>query len=230
MTSTIVARRTGKAAKILTAAEELILKQGFKGVTMAAVAQRAHVGKGTAYLYWRTKEDLFLELLVDSLAGVLADLADRVRATPGLAMADRLCPAIADAWLARPLVRALQVTDNDVLGALLDDPRSHAIVVENGIPALIGTLLPLWRDRDLVRADWSLDDVTAALEFLFVGYFVTRTRGAVGGSHGDHIDVLRRAVAAVLLTRESAVPDDDLTEAVCEVLENHAQRLRELVV
>ena len=193
MTSTIVARRTGKAAKILTAAEELILKQGFKGVTMAAVAQRAHVGKGTAYLYWRTKEDLFLELLVDSLAGVLADLADRVCATPGLAMADRLCPAIADAWLARPLVRALQVTDSDVLGALLDD-------------------------------------VTAALEFLFVGYFVTRTRGAVGGSHGDHIDVLRRAVAAVLLTRESAVPDDDLTEAVCEVLENHAQRLRELVV
>lgn len=189
MTSTIVARRTGKAAKILTAAEELILKQGFKGVTMAAVAQRAHVGKGTAYLYWRTKEDLFLELL----AGVLADLADRVCATPGLAMADRLCPAIADAWLARPLVRALQVTDSDVLGALLDD-------------------------------------VTAALEFLFVGYFVTRTRGAVGGSHGDHIDVLRRAVAAVLLTRESAVPDDDLTEAVCEVLENHAQRLRELVV
>ena len=193
MTSTIVARRTGTAAKILTAAEELILKQGFKGGTMAAVAQRAHVGKGTAYLYWRTKEDLFLELLVDSLAGVLADLADRVCATPGLAMADRLCPAIADAWLARPLVRALQVTDSDVLGALLDD-------------------------------------VTAALEFLFVGYFVTRTRGAVGGSHGDHIDVLRRAVAAVLLTRESTVPDDDLTEAVCEVLENHAQRLRELVV
>ena len=101
---------------------------------------------------------------------------------------------------------------------------------DNGIPSLIGTLLPLWRDRDLVRADWSLDDVTAALEFLFVGYFVMRTRGAVGGSYGDHIDVLRRAVAAVLLTRESAVPDDDLTEAVCEVRENHAQRLRELVV
>ena len=40
MSSTSATKKTGKAAKVLAAAEELVLKQGFKGVMMAAVAQR----------------------------------------------------------------------------------------------------------------------------------------------------------------------------------------------
>ena len=48
MTTMSVAQKS-RAAKVLAAAEELVVKQGFKGVTMSAVAQRAHVGKGTPY-------------------------------------------------------------------------------------------------------------------------------------------------------------------------------------
>ena len=117
MTTMSVAQKSSRAAKVLAAAEELVVKQGFKGVTMSAVAQRAHVGKGTPYLYWNTKEDLFLEIIARSLADVLHDLAVQVRAEPALAVAERLCVALAKAWLGRPLVRALQVTDADVLGA-----------------------------------------------------------------------------------------------------------------
>ena len=106
MTTMSVAQKSSRAAKVLAGAEELVVKQGFKGVTMSAVAQRAHVGKGTPYLYWNTKEDLFLEIIVRSLADVLHDLAVRVRAEPALAVAERLCVALAKAWLGRPLVRA----------------------------------------------------------------------------------------------------------------------------
>ena len=49
---------SGTAARILAAARELVLKRGVKGLTVAEIAARAHVGKGTAYLYWPTKEDL----------------------------------------------------------------------------------------------------------------------------------------------------------------------------
>lgn len=227
MTTTIDAHSTGKAAKVLAAAEELILKQGFKGVTMAAVAQRAHVGKGTPYLYWRTKEDLFLELIIGNLADALTGIAERVRTAPDLALADRLCPTIADAWLERPLVRAVQSSDVDVLGALVDDPRAHAIVVENGASALIKALLPIWRDNDLIRTDWSLEEQADALELVLVGYFITRTRAFGGGDAAQHLDALRRTVAALLLTDEGS--GADVAEPVCAVLESHTQRLRELV-
>lgn len=142
MTPMSVAQKSSRAAKVLAAAEDLVVKQGFKGVTMSAVAQRAHVGKGTPYLYWNTKEDLFLEIIARSLADVLHNLAVRVRAEPALAVAERLCVALAKAWLERPLVRALQVTDADVLGALLDDPRAHAIAAESGPSAILRRLIP----------------------------------------------------------------------------------------
>ena len=230
MTSMTDTNRGGRAAKVLTAAKDLVLKQGFKGVTMAAVAQRAHVGKGTPYLYWRAKEDLFLELIVSDLAEVLAELADRVRATPVLATADQLCPTIAEAWLTRPLMRALLTSDADVLGALLDDPRIHTILVENGAPALVRALLPVWRDRGLVRVDWSPGEQVAALELVLVGYFVTQARGVTVDGGSDHRDILQRAVAAVLQTRDPSGAEADLAESVRAVLESHALRLRELVV
>lgn len=230
MTTPIDAHRTGKAAKILTAAEELILKQGFKGVTMSALAQRAHVGKGTPYLYWRTKEDLFLELIIGNLADALSGIAEKVRAAPDLALADQLCPTIADAWLERPLVRAVQFADVDVLGALVDDPRAHALVLENGAPALIKALLPIWRETGMIRTDWSVDEQADALEVVLVGYFVTRTRTLGRTRNTQGLETLRRAVAALLLTDDAPVAGAEVAEAVCAVLEAHAQRLRALIV
>jgi AcrR family transcriptional regulator len=54
---------SGTAARILAAARELVLKRGVKGLTVAEIAEKAHVGKGTAYLYWKTKEDLLLAVI-----------------------------------------------------------------------------------------------------------------------------------------------------------------------
>ncbi|MGI8710267.1 MAG: TetR/AcrR family transcriptional regulator [Acidimicrobiales bacterium] len=47
------------------AAQELLVEQGYGGMTMEAVAARAGVGKATVYRRWSTKA----ELLVDSLRG-----------------------------------------------------------------------------------------------------------------------------------------------------------------
>lgn len=229
MTSTITTHRTGKAAKILVAAEELLLKQGFKGVTMAAVAQRAHIGKGTPYLYWRTKEDLFLELIIDNLADALIGIVEKVRTVPDLALADRLCPTIADSWLESPLVRAVQADDAEVLGALVDDPRARAVVRENGSAALIRVLLPLWRDRSLIRTDWPVDEQGDALEIALVGYFVTWARSSTPDDKSRHRDALQRTVAATLLTDQCAQANSGLSEQVCAVIEGHAKRLRGLV-
>ena len=63
MAAELAEHDSGTAARILAAARELVLKRGVKGLTIAEIAERAHVGKGTAYLYWKTKEDLLLAVI-----------------------------------------------------------------------------------------------------------------------------------------------------------------------
>lgn len=228
MMDTTIGAPTGKTAKILAAAEDLILKQGFKGVTMAAVAQRSHVGKGTPYLYWRTKEDLFFELIINNFADALTGIAASVRSAPALAHSDRLFPLIAETWMERPLVRAVQSADVDVLGALVDDPRIRDMAIDNGFTRLIRALLPIWRDTELIRTDWSLDEQAEALELVLAGYFAMRARALSSGDDAQQLDSLRRAVTAVLLADENPAVKTEVAEAVCDVLEVHVRRLREL--
>ena len=215
MTPMSVAQKSSRAAKVLAAAEDLVVKQGFKGVTMSAVAQRAHVGKGTPYLYWNTKEDLFLEIIARSLADVLHNLAVRVRAEPALAVAERLCVALAKAWLERPLVRALQVTDADVLGALLDDPRDHAIAAESRASAILRRLIPLWREQ------------AAALELLLIGYFAAQTRTISPGMAEDRAGALGMSISAMLQASQPTKADSvPLASRVSDLLDEHAEQLQ----
>lgn len=53
---------------ILAAATALFEERSFAGTTMAEVAERVGVSKGALYLYFRTKEELFLALLEHELA------------------------------------------------------------------------------------------------------------------------------------------------------------------
>lgn len=63
---TAASRRTGRprnpetGATILTAALEEFGEQGYEGMTVEAVANRARVGKATIYRRWSSKDDLII--------------------------------------------------------------------------------------------------------------------------------------------------------------------------
>ena len=219
MQDTRDAHEAGKPARIMNAAEELLLKRGFKGVTIADIADRAHIGKGTVYLYWPTTKSLFLGLLGRSFLGVLDEVVEQIRARPELVRPDRLCPHMIHGVLARPLVRALQTSDADVLGALADDPRSQQIMDRQGAASLLGGLLPVWRRHGLARTDWPLDRQAYALEMLAAGFFATSTRRPSSGSvNAAARDVtLADAIAAVLGMAD--VSFDTLDAAALEAIE-----------
>lgn len=85
------------------------------------VADRAGVGKGTVYLHWATREALFWAVLQREAMRLLDDLAARLGGDAGLALPHRLMPAIFIEVQRRPLVRALLLSDSEVLGALAAD-------------------------------------------------------------------------------------------------------------
>ncbi len=56
--------RSAQAHKaILAATVELLAEEGFKGMSLEAVSNRARVGKTTIYRHWPTKEALVLDAL-----------------------------------------------------------------------------------------------------------------------------------------------------------------------
>ncbi len=54
----------GKAKDILKCALPVFAEKGYHSATVDDIAQRAKVAKGTVYLYFSNKEDLFLQLVV----------------------------------------------------------------------------------------------------------------------------------------------------------------------
>ncbi|MBO6824650.1 MAG: TetR family transcriptional regulator [Sneathiella sp.] len=67
---------------LLTAARELFVEAGFFDVSMAMIAKRAAMAKGTVYLYYKTKEELFLELSRRDLEIWFEDLISKLQNLP----------------------------------------------------------------------------------------------------------------------------------------------------
>jgi len=162
---------SGKAARILTVARELVLKRGVKGVTVAEIAEKAHVAKGTVYLYWATKEDLLVGLFARDFLAAIDGYIDALTTDPDLARPHLLCPRLVRTGLEHPFMRALQGGDADLLGVLIQHPRTTELLDRLGLAGLMYLVLPVWRRHRLARTDWPLDQQAYVMQALMAGFF-----------------------------------------------------------
>lgn len=63
-----------KRSKIIETAQKQFTKFGFHETKLDTIAKEADVGKGTLYLYFKSKEDLFFSCILDSNEKWLEDL------------------------------------------------------------------------------------------------------------------------------------------------------------
>jgi AcrR family transcriptional regulator len=68
-------RREQTARTLLDAARRVLAAKGYHGTKIVDIARAASVGVGTFYLYYPTKEALFLELVEDTVARLKTELA-----------------------------------------------------------------------------------------------------------------------------------------------------------
>lgn len=191
-------RQSPTAARILAAAGELLQARGSKAVTVAAVAEKAGVGKGTVYLYWTSKSDLLLGLIGRDFLDLAEQFTTDLRADPDLARPSQLFPSLMRRAAHRPFVRAILRNDDGLLGALAGDPRSAALVDALGPDALMNKMLPAWRKNALARTDWLLDEQAYALMALYRGFLVLGNETSGEAAPPDSSSVLARAVTALL--------------------------------
>lgn len=76
-------RKEARPAEIIAAALEVFADVGFAQAKISDIAKRAGVAKGTVYLYFQTKEELFEAAVRHYIKPVFSEMSQRVQAFPG---------------------------------------------------------------------------------------------------------------------------------------------------
>ncbi|WP_084960056.1 TetR/AcrR family transcriptional regulator [Thermoactinospora rubra] len=170
-------QRRARANRILDAAAELIERWGYDKTTLDDVARAAHVAKGTLYLHWKSRDELFAALLRRERVSLLEALRER--------MADHaesvgsLMRLMALEVLARPLLRAFMFDDREILGSLLrlkhDNPDRMADAL-----AAVHSYLEAMREHGLLRQDLTPEEQQDVLLTALYGFFLTPPSASVG--------------------------------------------------
>lgn len=74
MSMAVSKHKANKPDEILDAASELFASRQFHEVRLEDIAALAHVGKGTVYLYWSSKEEVYLAIIRRGFTRVLEQI------------------------------------------------------------------------------------------------------------------------------------------------------------
>ena len=100
-----------RAQRILDAGADLVLRWGYKRVTIEEVAKHAGVGKGTVYLHFESRAWLFMCVVMRESIALIDELVASIERDPAAVL---LAEQVRLTFLGvqrRPLLRAMSVRD-----------------------------------------------------------------------------------------------------------------------
>ena len=149
--------RRQRADRILDSARDLLLRWGYRKVTIDELAAHAGVGKGTIYLHWRSREDVFHAVSSREAAAMTDAIVDALQTDPAEVALHRYLRRLFVEAMDRPVLRALYTRDADTLDKFLV-AANHQRLEESklgvnrdylGVLAAEGMLRPDLRPSDL---------------------------------------------------------------------------------
>ena len=105
--------------QILDAAEAVIIRLGYDKTTMSDIAEEAGASRGTVYLYFKGKEELFEALLYHEYMQYAQTWLEQIEADPNGGTIGGFYRAIFHAVNSRPLIAAMLRRDQRVVGNYL---------------------------------------------------------------------------------------------------------------
>lgn len=161
--------RQRRADRILDSARDLLLRWGYRRVTIDEVAARAGVGKGTIYLHWRSREDIFHAVSAREAAAMTQAIVDAVRQDPAEVALHRYLRRLFVEAMERPVLRALYTRDADTLDkflAAVDHQR-----LEEAKLGVNRDYLGVLAAQGLLRSGLRPDDLDYTLPTIVFGFF-----------------------------------------------------------
>jgi AcrR family transcriptional regulator len=187
------AKQQERAERILDAAAELLLRWGYKRVTIDDIAKQAEIGTGTIYLHWKTRDALFETLMLREAITIWRELQRRIMADPEEVLLHRMMRSMLLTVMSRPLACALFTGDSELLGKMAQSEISK----QASKIAPSGDFMLLMRDLGLLRADMDVATQTYAFSATVTGFCLTDP----------------------LLTEEEQVPLEDKGEALARTIQ-----------
>jgi AcrR family transcriptional regulator len=204
--------RQARAARILDVTAELLLRHGYRRVTIDDIARHADIGKGTIYLHWKTRDDLFKAVFEREVLQALTELLRALRQDRGAWRLHRLARRYFLAIMRQPLLRALFLADAELLGKLAR-PTSGAR--EDRHRLVSHAYIQLLAEHGLLRDDLSADAVAYAFLAILEGFIQAEATASQQQGSGieDRADLLARTVQRAFETRRSLSPAAEKTIA-----------------
>lgn len=125
-----LAQKRERRSAILASARSLLTEGPYAAITMAQVAERAGLAKGTSYLYFRSKEELFLALLEQELEQWFTTIEKELDGLKGSQQREAVRRILVEATLARPRLPRLLVLLHGSLAARLPESVAHGFLLE----------------------------------------------------------------------------------------------------
>jgi AcrR family transcriptional regulator len=163
-------RRQERADRILDAAAELILRWGYRKTTIDDIARHARVAKGTIYLHWKTREDLFMALIIREDLKLAEDMKRRIASDPEGSTLRGFVKQSTLALMKNPLMKAMLLNDTDMLGEFASREYSSATYpqrIEN-----YKIFLEFLRSHGLVSTDIGIREQTYILSAVWIGFLL----------------------------------------------------------
>jgi AcrR family transcriptional regulator len=158
--------RTLREERILDAAATLLVRWGYRKTTIDDVAREAGVGKGTIYLHWKDKNELFLAAIWRASRQLSDVTIRRIQDDPEGGHFHRLFAHGMTAILTNPLISALMRGEGDIfqgmIGAL--DPTTTKRIFGNAEDHIAQL-----QRAGVIRADLSVPVITFLMGAMKIG-------------------------------------------------------------
>ena len=163
-------KREERAERILDAAAELMLRWGYNKTTIDDIARYAGVAKGTIYLHWKTREDLFMALMRREYVRLMEDIQQRISGDPEGGTLHGITKHSMLATMKSPLMKAVLLRDTDLLGEWTR--KEYASPSYSAQIAQSLALLELLRSRGVVRDDIDVRRQVFMLDAITMGFLM----------------------------------------------------------
>ncbi len=157
-----------RGERILEAAAELIVRWGYKKTTVDDIARQAGVAKGTIYLHWKTREELFSAMLVREELKLTEDMQQRISNDPEGTTLHGMLKYGMLATMKRPIWKAILLRDADVLGELA---QSNYAATQKSIDNF-RVYFDLLRSQELIRTDLTMNQLIYLVNAISAGFLV----------------------------------------------------------
>lgn len=163
-------KRQERAQRILDSAADLVKRWGYGKTTIDDIARQAGVAKGTIYLHWKTREDLFKALMLREERALADDIQQRIASDPQGATLHGVIKYTVLAILKNPIMKAVFTGDTDMLGEIARMKQGITRYQER--LASFNVYFEILRSQGLIQTDFNLKQAIYILSAISTGFLL----------------------------------------------------------